>query len=179
MIRESNLAMAVSIGIIKESESCVLKAYRTKLKGGKLEEGWTIGWGHHGPDVKEGDTITQEEADQLLMSDYANTMEQVNKVLGDAKVNPNMLCALVSLVFNIGVGDFKSSTLLKKIKAKDYVGAALEFNKWRRAGGDILPGLEKRRMKEQALFLGFVNDFGLMEFSSEPTIYTPDPNLNR
>ena len=60
---------------------------------------------------------------------------------------------LVSFVYNIGSGNFQSSTLRQKLRRKDYAKAALEFPKWRRANGQILRGLVNRRKKEKELFL--------------------------
>jgi lysozyme len=60
--------------------------------------------------------------------------------------------ALVSLVFNIGGGNFERSTLLKKINARNFDGAADEFPRWNRAAGKVMAGLTKRRHAEQSLF---------------------------
>jgi lysozyme len=60
---------------------------------------------------------------------------------------------LCSFVYNLGSGNFQSSTLRAKLNREEYEGAALEFPKWRRAGGKILKGLVARRKVEQSLFL--------------------------
>jgi lysozyme len=65
----------------------------------------------------------------------------------------NQFDALVSFVFNLGVGNFRTSTLLKKLNAGDNDGAAQEFGRWIHAGGKALPGLVRRREAERALFL--------------------------
>lgn len=173
-LEDLDRASKIAEKIIKGCESKVLKAYRL----GK-EKYYTIGWGHSGPDVKSDMVITDEEAERLFVKDFNTTLNYVLASTEDVKyLNANMLMALVSLTFNIGIGDFNSSTLLKKLKASDYIGAALEFNKWRRSGGAILRGLEIRRVKEQNLFLSFVVDDDIVDNSSEPIIYTPDKNLN-
>ena len=61
--------------------------------------------------------------------------------------------AMISFTFNLGPGNLRSSTLLKKLNAGDRAGAADEFLKWTKAGGKTLPGLVKRREAERALFL--------------------------
>jgi len=76
-------------------------------------------------------------------------------VLKGVKVplNANQFGALVSFTFNLGAGNFAKSTLLKKVNAKDWAGAAAEFSKWNKAAGKVLPGLTKRRAAEAKLFL--------------------------
>lgn len=68
-------------------------------------------------------------------------------------LNDNQRGALVSFTFNLGAGNLAKSTLLKKVNAKDWTGAAAEFAKWNKAGGKVLPGLTKRRAAEAALFM--------------------------
>jgi lysozyme len=75
------------------------------------------------------------------------------KLLGKAKVSANQLGALVSFAYNIGSGALAKSTLLKKHLAADYAGVACEFPKWKFGGGQVLPGLIKRRAAEAALYL--------------------------
>ena len=70
-----------------------------------------------------------------------------------APLNQNQFDALVSWTFNLGPGNLRSSTLLKRLNAGDYRGAADEFLKWNKADGKVLPGLTKRREAERALFL--------------------------
>jgi len=96
--------------------------------------------------------ITMKEAELLLELDSNNVASQLSKVI-KVKVTDNEFSALVSLVFNIGIGNFISSTLLKKLKNLDYKGAADEFPKWRKSKGKILNGLVRRRAAERALFL--------------------------
>lgn len=61
--------------------------------------------------------------------------------------------ALVSFVYNVGVEAFRTSTLLRKLNGADYVGAAAEFKRWKMGGGKVLPGLIRRRKREEELFL--------------------------
>lgn len=69
------------------------------------------------------------------------------------KLTQNQFDALVSFVYNVGVGAFRTSTLLRKLNNGDYVGAAAEFKRWKFGGGKELPGLVRRRKAEEQLFL--------------------------
>lgn len=113
----------------------------------------TIGVGHvlrPGESFPNG--ITKEQALQLLAQDV-RIAEQA--VLSNTKVplNQNQFDALVSFVFNCGGGAYKTSTMLKKLNAGDYEGAANELPRWVYASGKKLPGLVARRNRERALFL--------------------------
>lgn len=112
---------------------------------------WTIGYGHTGG-VKEGDTVTEAGADALLQQDLKAAENTVNAT--GLKLSQLQFDALVSLVFNIGSGNFNSSTLLKKLKENTAPGDVIE--KWWKAfnkgGGQVLPGLVKRRAAEYALY---------------------------
>lgn len=137
------------IDLIRTFEGCKLKAY--KCAAGV----WTIGIGHT-LNVKEGDVITQKKADNLLAIDLAATEISVERNV-KPKINQEMFDALVSLVFNIGIGHFSTSTVLREINQTDYVAAAEAFLMWRKGGGKILPGLIRRRQAERQLFLEGVN----------------------
>ena len=137
---------ADGVKLIKRFEGCKLKAYR--CSAGVL----TIGYGSTGDHVKEGMVITQEEAEKLLFDDIERFERGVDKL---CKVEQCKFDALVSFAFNLGLGNLEKSTLLKKIKANDFNGAADEFLKWNKAGGKVLEGLKKRRQAERWLFLGY------------------------
>lgn len=137
---------AAGLRIIKESEGCELTAYR--CPAGIL----TVGWGSTGADVREGMAITQDQAVARLLNDVARSEEGVRSMVS-VPLNENQFSALVSFVFNLGSGKVRASTLIAKLNAADYHGAASEFTKWVWAGGKRLPGLEIRRAKERALFL--------------------------
>lgn len=112
----------------------------------------TVGWGHT-KNVKLGQKITREQAERYLADDYLEAESQVaNCVKVPLKVN--QLDALTSFVFNLGIGNLRSSTLLKKLNKADYDGAAQEFDKWVFSGGKKLAGLVKRRAAERKLFEG-------------------------
>ncbi len=121
----------------------------------------TIGWGHTGPGVQVGQTITTAEAEQLLKNDLKHFEEVVSRNV-KVPLNSNQFSALVSFTFNVGEGGagadgFSNSTLLRKLNSGDYAGAANEFSRWNKGevNGQIveLAGLTTRRANERALFL--------------------------
>lgn len=136
------------IDLIVKFEGLRLNAYRCPAGV------WTIGVGHTGKDVHEGQTITREKAYELLKLDLRRFENSVNKLVR-RELRQCEFDALVSLVFNIGTGNFSKSTLLKKINsnAKDEE-IFKEWRKWRLAGGKVLAGLVKRREAEIQLFKG-------------------------
>jgi lysozyme len=111
----------------------------------------TIGVGHTGPDVKPGMKITQAQSDALLSADLAKFEKAVMNAV-KVPLTQNQFDALVSFTYNLGEGNLRSSTLLKRVNAGDMAGAAAEFAKWNKAGGKVLAGLTKRRAAEAALF---------------------------
>jgi len=130
-------------------EGLRLTAYPDPATGGAP---WTIGYGHTGPDVHPGLTITQEQAEELLMQDTQKAAAAVNaKVTGD--ITQEEFDALVDFVFNVGAGNFAASTLLKKVNSGDIHGAAAEFEKWDMAAGKHMAGLLRRRHAEAEEFL--------------------------
>lgn len=137
-----------NLSIIKLSEGLRLEAYLCPAGV------WTIGYGHT-KGVKKGDFITLEEAEMLLREDVKDAENAVNKYV-KVGINQNQFDALVSFVFNLGSGNFKTSTLLRKLNTGDYLGAANEFKRWNKAGGKVLNGLVKRREDEANLFIGVV-----------------------
>lgn len=132
------------INLIKKFEGLELKAYKDSV--GIL----TIGYGHtHG--VKAGDAITGQQADAFLREDVQVAELAVNTNV-KVKLTQGQFDALMSFVFNLGSGNFVKSTLLKKLNAGDYAGAADEFGRWINAGGKPLTGLIKRRAAEREMF---------------------------
>ena len=130
--------------LIKVSEGRKLKAYRCPR--GKP----TIGYGST-DGVVMGMVITEQQAEALLEKDLERFEKGVNALV-KVDITGNQFAALVSLAFNVGMGDFEDSTLLRKLNAGDYVGAAEQFPLWIWAGDRILPGLVERRRKEKLLF---------------------------
>ena len=132
------------LDIVKEAEGLRLSAY---LCPAGIP---TIGYGHT-KGVKLGDTCTREQAEKWLENDFFTAKQEVKAVV-KVPLKENQLDALASFVFNLGVRKLIQSTLLKKLNAGDYSGAAAEFDKWVFAGGVKLNGLVKRRAKERQLF---------------------------
>lgn len=122
---------------------------------------WTIGYGHtgkvRGQPLGKGVTITKEEADQLLALDLAKFEAAVEQSV-TVSLSDNQRGALVSFTFNVGVGAFKGSTLLKKLNKGDYASVPLELAKWTRVAGKPNAGLANRRAAEAGLWAsgGFV-----------------------
>lgn len=140
---------AAGIDLIKQFEGCVLEAYPDPATNG---DPWTIGYGATGKGIKAGVEWTQAQADKRLLSDLNEAAKQLDKVLTVA-LTDNQFSALVSLVYNIGIGNFEKSTMLKLLNAGRGTNAAsMEFPKWDKAAGKEMPGLLKRRLAEQKLF---------------------------
>lgn len=141
----NNMKMSpTGLALTEQSEGLRLTAYKD------VAGVWTNGYGNtHG--VVPGTTITQAQAQADLMNNIQGAEYVVNKVVM-APLTQNQFDALVDFVFNLGAGNFQSSTLLKKLNAGDYVGASEEFPKWNHAGGVVVQGLTTRRLAEQKLF---------------------------
>ena len=136
------------IDLTVASEGLQLTAYPDPGSGGAP---WTIGVGHTGPDVTEGMTITKDEAYDLLRKDIKSASDAVKRFV-TVQLNQNQFDALTDFVFNVGLGNFASSTLLKKLNNGDYDGAGEQFAAWNKASGRILQGLVTRRSNEENLF---------------------------
>ena len=136
------------IALIKEFEGLRLKAY--KCPG----EVWTIGYGHTAG-VKSGMVITKAQAEEYLKADLI-AFERYLNGLGLA-LNQNQFDALVSFIYNVGTGNFSSSTLLRKIRVNPQDNSIMdEFLRWVYSKGRVLPGLQRRRLDEMKLY--FSND---------------------
>lgn len=134
------------IELIKSFEGCQLNAY----KAVETEIFWTIGWGHYGPDVYNGMSITQSQADTLLVMDlirYENFVNDSYYCSLTSELNQNQFDALVSFCYNCGQGSLRSlcydSTLNK-------IGEDMLL--YNRSGGKVLAGLTKRRKAEYDLY---------------------------
>lgn len=121
------------------------------------EKGWTIGYGHHGPDVNEHSICTELEANRLLKLDLEKVERQITAALNadEIEVTQCQFDALCSLLFNLSGGIFKlvRFKLWAKLKAGDVEGAAHEFLDINKAGGVEVEGLTRRRKAEAKLFL--------------------------
>lgn len=112
---------------------------------------WTIGYGHTGG-VKEGDTVTEAGADALLQQDLKAAENTVNAT--GLKLSQLQFDALVSLVYNIGSGNFNNSTLYKRLKESTKPRQELEkwWKAWNKAKGKTLKGLVRRREAEYIMY---------------------------
>lgn len=147
---EARQINAAGLELVEHFEGLFLTAYKDPVGI------YTIGWGHTGLTHKDGTVyagrkITREEAEKLLQYDLANFGKRVVAAV-KVPVNDNQFAALVSFDFN--TGGLPASTLLKKLNAGDFTGAADEFLRWDKAGGKTLAGLTRRRKSERNLFLG-------------------------
>jgi len=100
--------------------------------------------------------ITKEQATNMMMNEIIKNERSINRLV-KVFINQNQFDALISFVYNLGAGNLQASTLLRKLNNLDFLGAADEFPKWRKAGGRVLQGLVRRRLAERGLFLGGVN----------------------
>lgn len=132
--------------LIKSYEKLRLEAYKPTPN-----DVWTIGWGHtYG--VKEGDTCTEEQAEAWLHADVLR-VENCVKQCATVPLTQGEFDALVSFAFNLGCNALRNSTLLRKLNAADYDGAAAEFARWNHQGQEVLAGLTARRAAERELFV--------------------------
>lgn len=138
--------MSLHVELVKKWEGLKLDAYQD------VAGVWTIGYGSTGPHVKPGMRIGPKRAEELLEEDLSRFVKAVDEKV-TVPIDGHQRAALISLAFNIGVGAFSKSTLLRKLNAGDYLGAANEFPKWRKAGGQVIRGLVRRREDERALFM--------------------------
>lgn len=132
------------LDLIKHFESLQLKAYKCSANV------WTIGYGHT-KNVKEGDRISQDQANCFLMQDLYSVERAIVRLV-KVKLNQNQFDALCSLIFNIGISAFNKSTLLAKLNTGDYVGAAEQFRRWNKVNNVVMAGLVRRRQAEEDLF---------------------------
>lgn len=135
----------LGLDLIRGHEGLRLKAYQCPAGV------WTIGFGHTGA-VRPGQEITREEADTLLRKDVEDAEKSVSWYV-TVPLTQDQFDALVSFVFNLGIGKLKGSTLLRLLNGGDYKGAADEFPRWVFAGKVRLNGLIARRADEKSLFL--------------------------
>lgn len=137
---------SIASDFIKQSEGRRLKAYRCAANT------LTIGYGHTNG-VKEGDTITASEADELLVKDLRERAQELAPFV-NVPVTEGQFVALLSLAFNVGVTAVKKSSLLRLLNTGHTQEAADAFLDWTYAGGVVSKGLKARRERERSLFLG-------------------------
>mgnify|MGYP003647031744 FL=1 len=134
------------ISLIKKFEGCELEAY--KCAAGV----WTIGYGHT-KDVKEGNSITKEEAESMLvheLQEYCNDVDIAVKV----DLKQNEFDALVSWTYNLGPTNLNSSTMLKVLNEGKHDEVPAQMKRWNKASGQVKEGLVRRREAEALMFEG-------------------------
>ncbi len=137
--------------LIRSFEGCFLEAYPDPGHPSGLPV--TIGWGSTmymtGEKIKLGDTISQQQADELLEWEV-NKKATVIDAMG-LELTQNQFDAIVCFVYNVGLGAFQRSTMYKRLKAGDY-DVANEFMRWNKSGGRVMNGLTRRRGAEAAMY---------------------------
>lgn len=134
-----------ALNLLKHLEGCRLTVY-LDVAGYP-----TVGYGHRTL-LPPGSHILQQTADDILGIDIGFYEEEVASLV-DVPLNDNQFSALVLFTFNVGEKALMGSTLLRKLNAGDYQGAADEFLRWDKAGGHVVEGLHDRRVVERNLFL--------------------------
>ena len=135
------------IALIKKYEGLRLTSY---LCAAKVP---SIGYGHTGPDVQLGMAINEREAEQYLKGDLIRFEHGVEQLIDERQTNQNEFSAMVSLAYNIGLGNFRKSSVLKFHNEGDKKAAANAFLLWNKAGGKVLNGLTSRRNAERRLYV--------------------------
>lgn len=141
-----------ALATIHHFESCRLTAYRDAV--GIPTIGWGMTYYPDGSRVKMGEKITQVQADlmfeKILERDFAGP---VRNLIHGVNTSPAQFGAMVALAYNIGVGAFKGSSVLRRHKAGESGDRVTEaFQMWNKAGGKVLAGLTRRRNAEAALY---------------------------
>lgn len=152
--------------LLKKFEGCKLKAYR--CPAGVC----TIGYGHTSaagaPAVTDGMVITQQQCDDILRRDLVKFETAVHDMVKQP-LTQHQFDVLVDFAYNAGVGNLKSSTLLKKVNAGQFDAAPAELMKWTKGGGKVLAGLVRRRQAESAWWLSHeIAPIGAVSLVSAP-----------
>jgi lysozyme len=132
-----------AIDLAKQFEGCKLVAYQD------IAGVWTIGYGHVGKDVYEGLTWTQAQADDALLHDV-NAARALLEMYSPGLVN-GTLDALTDFVFNLGISNYRTSTLCQQVNAQNWPAVKTELLRWDHSNGVVVPGLLRRREAEAAL----------------------------
>lgn len=140
-------ALEILVKLIQDSESCVLKAYRCPANI------LTIGWGQT-KGIKEGMVWTQTQADEDLLKTACSVLNQALNASPILKTATSQRqAAIADFIYNLGIGNYNSSTLKKYVDKENWASAYTEIKKWDKAGGKVLKGLTIRREKEASLLL--------------------------
>jgi lysozyme len=143
--RQGNKLAAVSpqgMEMVKDLEGFSPKAYWDHKQ-------YSVGYGTRAKGADH--VVTKTQATKMLKDRMQHNSKLINKMV-KVPLNQNQLDALGSFMYNVGSGNFRDSTLLKKLNTGDYTGASKEFEVWNKASGKVHPGLINRRAQEQKLF---------------------------
>jgi len=140
---EPTVTSQAGVDLIKSFEGCQLKAY--VCPAGVL----TIGYGHTGPDVKQGMQITEAYAEELLRQDLKRFEDAVKQII-QVSLRQQEYDAIVSFAFNVGASALEHSTFARRMNAGDNKVTCFkeEFPKWVNGSDGPLPGLVRRRQAE-------------------------------
>jgi lysozyme len=140
-------ALAAAIALVAPWEGKSNKAYLD------IVDIPTICYGHTGPDVKLGQTLSDDQCAKLLGTDLQEANDAVTRCV-KVPLKDNERAAFVSFTYNLGGSAFCKSTLLAKLNRGDVIGACNEMSKWVNAGGKRVQGLVNRRAAERNVCLG-------------------------
>lgn len=132
--------------LVEPWESTKNQAYRDMVGIPTICAGYTVG-------VKMGDYKTDEECEEILAKELTHFNSEMKKPV-KVPLPEHMEVAYTSLVWNIGIGAWNSSTLLKKLNNKEYAEACKQILRWNKAGGRVVKGLQNRREAEYKVCMG-------------------------
>lgn len=138
--------VALAVSMIQPFEGLRLQTYFDATGTATVCYGETL-------NVKPGMRFTQKQCEQKLIERVGHDFYDKMKPMIKVDVPPLTMASFVSFTYNVGLGNFKSSTLLKKLNRGDYVGACNELPKWNKSKGIVLKGLITRRAKEKQMCL--------------------------
>jgi GH24 family phage-related lysozyme (muramidase) len=164
--------------LLKTWEGCRLSAYPDPASGGAP---WTIGYGHTGPDVVPGLTITQQQADAFLQKDVAHAASAVERLLPGVALLPGQRDALISFCFNVGAGALNTSTLRRRLLAGEAPAVVIsqELPRWCKGPNGPVEGLMRRRAAEVAHATGAIEPKQATPPSRQGVIQLPVPYLSQ
>lgn len=139
------LAATLAMPVTAHFEGVRLEAYLDPVGIPTICHGETL-------NVELGQTKTREECDALFEARLGYFAHRVN-MASDIELPPETHAALTSFAYNVGMGAFERSTLLRKLNAGDIEGACNELPRWKYAGGRVFNGLIRRRQAEKDLCL--------------------------
>lgn len=151
MITRDNIKKLVSVSAVAVAAICGFEGYR-EYAYKDVAGVPTIGYGTT-KGVKMGDKTTRQEAKAFLVRDASGMAKQIQSLI-KVPLYQHEWDAYLSFTYNVGIGNFRSSTLLKKLNQGDYAGACSQLKRWVYAGGRKVKGLVNRREAEYKMCMG-------------------------